>query len=544
MSSGGNTTGGLAGLQVFARLPAPGRAVLDNLFSIDLRALAAFRIGLALLILGDLIGRVQDAEAHYTDFGVMTREAVLLYDPDRWSLSSPYMWVDGVGPVVALMALAFGFALCLLVGYKTRFVALVSYFLLCSVQNRNPIILHGGDMATRLMLFWSLFTPMGARFSLDGIIAQARAEGKAAPTRALSFGTAGLLLQLAAIYWFTVLLKNSVEWRRDGTALYYALAIEQYATPIGQWFRGLHEWLRPFSYGTLALEFFGSLLIFSPVWTARLRTAIALIFIFFHLILLNLCFDLGPFPFISTVGWLVFLPSPFWDWLGVRWQAARQTRLKSSVEAGVARVARLQADIVQSRIRRGKVAPSLSLGVEWQVTALFFLVYIGLWNIRTVAPERQGLVPAPVEFLARSLRIDQAWGMFAPRPMTDDGWFVMPAKLTSGQEIDLFTRHASVDWSRPRLVSTMYKNERWRKYLMNLWGTRYIPQRPNYAAWVCRDWNRSHSGGEHLQEFYIYYMRRDNLPGYAESTPAKVLMWHQSCTDTATNPQPAPKETP
>ena len=35
------------------------------------------------------------------------------------------------------------------------------------MESRNPIILHGGDIVLRMMLFWSLFLPLGARWSAD-----------------------------------------------------------------------------------------------------------------------------------------------------------------------------------------------------------------------------------------------------------------------------------------------------------------------------------------------------------------------------------------
>ena len=46
---------------------------LKTIFSIDLRSLALFRVGLALLIIADLISRARDLSAFYTDGGVLSR---------------------------------------------------------------------------------------------------------------------------------------------------------------------------------------------------------------------------------------------------------------------------------------------------------------------------------------------------------------------------------------------------------------------------------------------------------------------------------------
>ena len=55
------------------------------------------------------------------------------------------------------------FAGLLLVGYRTGLATCVSWFMLLSVQARNPIILQGGDVLLRLLLFWGIFLPLGER---------------------------------------------------------------------------------------------------------------------------------------------------------------------------------------------------------------------------------------------------------------------------------------------------------------------------------------------------------------------------------------------
>ena len=56
-------------------------AKVKELFSIDYGSLAVFRIALALLIIFDLINRARELTAHYTDFGVLPRAALI----DRFS---------------------------------------------------------------------------------------------------------------------------------------------------------------------------------------------------------------------------------------------------------------------------------------------------------------------------------------------------------------------------------------------------------------------------------------------------------------------------
>ena len=72
---------------------------------------------------------------------------------------------------------------------------------------RNPVVLHGGDMTIRLMLFWAVFLPTGARFSVDA----GRKPAAVQPTRALSLGTAALTFQVCFVYWFAAAFKAHPE---------------------------------------------------------------------------------------------------------------------------------------------------------------------------------------------------------------------------------------------------------------------------------------------------------------------------------------------
>ena len=63
---------------------------LKNTFSADLRALAAFRIGLALVVLGDLYGRLPDLREFYTDAGIIPRDLALKHMLGDWLPSLHY----------------------------------------------------------------------------------------------------------------------------------------------------------------------------------------------------------------------------------------------------------------------------------------------------------------------------------------------------------------------------------------------------------------------------------------------------------------------
>jgi hypothetical protein len=164
--------------------------------------------------------------------------------------------------------------------------------------------------------------------------------------------------------------------------------------------------------------------------------------------------------------------------------------------------------------------------------AFLFLMYILCWNLTGVSALT---IPKPLVPVGPFLGLDQHWGMFAPSPFREDGWYVIPGNLRGGQHTDLMsvTRddyglHA-VSWEKPQDVSDTYENEHWRKYLENIYMQKHADQRLYLGQYICREWNARHAGSEQLRTFQITYMLETTLPNYQQSTPQKVVLWKHSC---------------
>lgn len=479
------------------------KSKLRELFGIDLRSLAIFRMGLALVLLGDLFVRMQDLAAHYSDEGVLPRSILIDNFLDPWVFSLHL--ISGQWQIqLVLFILQILFAIALLVGYHTRFVTVVSWFLLLSLQMRNTMILQGGDIVIKVLFFWSMFLPLGAYWSID----QKLKKQTPASFQIVSMGTVGLLLQVCIIYWFTALLKTDPTWRVDGTAIWYALSIQQYTTPLGLYLLNFPQLLQILTFATFYLEAFGPFFAFSPVWTGPLRMATVIAFLIFHLIGLNLTMELALFPYICAVAWLAFIPEWFWN---------KVLRKKDP-----------QPNLVPS--------PPWKASLFSNLLASFFLICIFLGNISTTGIIYPPFSPPP-SFISSLFGLDQTWDMFSPYPLTLDGWYVIPGKLEDGTEIDLFTDKA-VDWKKPPSLSAVYPNDRWRSYLMNMFileeGEEYIPF---YAQYLCRNWNAEHTGGKQLISFDIYYMVKENSLENPSAPYEKTFLWHQDCLDNPIPPQ-------
>jgi Vitamin K-dependent gamma-carboxylase len=277
-----------------------------EVFSLDLRSLALFRICLGLILIADLIVRAEHLEDYYTDLGVLPRSFLIdnYLHPCQWS----FHLLSGETLIqIILFGVAILFALALIMGYQTRMVTIISWVFLVSLQNRNLMVNDHGDLVLRLLLFWSIFLPLGAKFSVDEI-----KKGKSFETEFFSVGTMALILQICFIYWFTVLWKSSAPWTKEFSAIYYAFNLDYLSKPFAKFLLNYPTLLKSLTCSTLYIEFYIPFLLFIPRFAKVLRLIVISIFIGLHISFI-LCLYLGLFPLISITAWLVLIPSLFWE---------------------------------------------------------------------------------------------------------------------------------------------------------------------------------------------------------------------------------------
>ena len=544
-------------------------AKVVEIFGADLRSLATFRIVLALLVLSDLTNRATDLPAHYTDAGIMPRTVLVERVLSPWAFSLDLM--NGGALFQALLfAVAALAAFGMLVGYRTRLMTFIVWVLLLSIQLRNPLVNGSESPMLRMLLFWGMLLPLGAYWSVD----RARSALPRPSPRFLSLATFGLLMQIAFVYWFTAALKSGPEWRTDYTALYYALSLDQLATPIGHLLLDFPSLLQVLTFGTFVLEVLGPLLLFCPFFTGPVRTGAALAIMSLHFGIW-LTMDIGIFPWISAFCMVCFFPTWFWDRASTlhsvllrRAEFARRLQL-ATTRLGHAIVAFSKAVLPFLMNARQLLfadpalhgdpladhtvgaAPSLAAGTQHDeapaeepepaelrsslatnLLAFFFIFYILCWNLTTATsftlPERT--VP-----LGPFLGLDQYWGMFAPSPSKEDGWYVIPGELREGRKVDLMpiTRDDygmhRISYEKPQDIPATYKNEHWRKYLENIYNQDHADQRLYFGQYICRQWNAHHTGADTLETFQIIYMLEMTLPDYRQSKPEKVDLWNHTC---------------
>lgn len=513
-----------------------------ELFGIDLRSVALFRIGLALMLLADLFMRSVDIEAFYTDRGVMPRFVL----ESHWN-GSAFFTFHSFADAPAAVGFLFGvnavFIALLLAGWRTRLVSVVCWIFLISLQSRNGLVLQGGDIVLRCLAFWAMFLPLGDYLSLDAkrrFYPRLPGDDPQRPVRAFSWGTAAILIQTASIYWFTALLKNDPTWWHNGYAIYLALNVDILTKPLGRFLVNVPFVAYVLTFATIYIEAFGPFFAFFPLRNGPMRTATVFVFWFFHLVALQSMMYLGPFPFVCALAWTVFLPSWFWDRITLWWKLGGERSL-------CGRLSRWASGYLPSRGVPNTLSPisrPLSLGLPLPVNLLaaFYCFVIFAWNIRTV--NFGALVryfPVTMNRIAEVPHLDQAWDMFSPRPMSDDGWYVISATLRDGSRVDLmpwlahYGEPPPLSWDKPKEVGVQFRDERWRKYFMNLWPDTNKRFRKYLARYIVYSYNRDYQGAKEIESFEIFYMR-ENTPDQYAPIPAAVpvLLWrYDSSMETA-----------
>lgn len=304
-------------------LPAP-----PAVFALDLRSLALFRFCLGLLVSLDCWARLADVGAFYSDGGVLPRALLLAEDPSGlWSLA--YLQGSSLfqASLLVLGALA-GAALAF--GYHTRRALLVVWVVLISMQTRNPLVLIEGDRLLLCLLFWSLWVPLAARWSLDAALSP---RSPPSDHRHLSWGGAALLVQLLSAYLFAAALKQDPAWWPDGRAVHDLLELDRLALPLGQLLREIPGWHTALSYGVYGLEWAAPFLVLAP-WATQTLRHVALVLLGILQLGLGLTLALGLHSWVNLAALTLLLGPALWDRLGRRKPVARPLRIYYDEDCG------------------------------------------------------------------------------------------------------------------------------------------------------------------------------------------------------------------
>jgi len=494
----------------------PGR-VRQAYLTTDLRSLALGRIGLALVLLANLIMRALVLRDFYSNDGLLPNHT-LLWRPEQWPVFS-LLFVASTPAMAAAAFVLCGVAfLALLVGYRTKAAQVASYIAVLSLNARS--FFNGGDIVLCELALWSIFLPVGRVWSVDAALDRRRgARTDDSDKQVVAPAVAVLLGQLFFIYLLNAVHKNGATWR-DGSAVHYVLHQDTIVTSIGLWVRG---WITPglskaLTWGTLAVEWTLPVLLASPVAPLATRRAALCLAASLHIGFV-LFINLEMF----TPAMLAYLPfllrgqdaAAFERWWTARWNrlrawpplaaAARATSSLLDVLAGLTPLpepAAAAAPIVRRARRAGALIRRLTL---------LALVALAAERLATSNTRWRG-GPIWFEQAESYLMLYERWYMFAPEAPHTDMNVSIDAVTSEGRHVDPFNELASPGHPFPGNSIPPHLDQ---EALFVEWALR-VPFIPDYQQafreWVLRYPERTGRPKDRIVSFHAYVVEDDSPP--------------------------------
>jgi hypothetical protein len=230
--------------------------------------------------------------------------------------------------------------------------------------------------------------------------------------------------QLGIIYTFGALVKSTGESWTQGTALYYALNLDHFATGLGRMAAEAPlVVLKALTYSSLVLEWAGLLLILLPWPQPWCRRALIVGLGLMHLVTAMLM-ELWTFPYIMLACYALLLDERDWNTLshlGNPMMARMHGRLdsiRSAVRAWFGPAQQIDPDPRMRRIVFWRRRVQVSL-VQTFVVIVFASILVDGYNLSWARPRKLTQISEPrwMHGLLEGLQLVHGWYMFAPNPM-------------------------------------------------------------------------------------------------------------------------------
>ncbi len=516
---------------------------------IDSRPIAAFRIALALILLKDALYHLPVAQIFYSDSGVIPRSAIIeLARAQRFSVmdAMPHAWMATLFFLVWIIVL-----LGLLIGYRTRTMAVLNFLIMLSVHERSVFILTGADTLMRQLSFWAIFLPLAQYYSVDALRARkqryqlsgnpADLQAPTTPQMAYAFPVRMIHIQVALVYFSTAYLKvNGEVWLR-GDVMHFIKQLDTFLLPTGEILLQLPDSvLRLMSYQALGSEILLPFFILSPILQPHLRRIGLLMGVLLHGGI-ALMMSIPDFSLVIFVGYITLLepsvieafeqrlrkirlPAPVMN--AAQYILAQLTEIPESTQNVILPDAATAADAVADKGRRKRQLVTIALA--------FTMVNVIWWNGVQVGDYAPQLAPDMPDTLNDAMWYSglwQFWDMFSPLPLQVDGTIVVPGVFENGETFDLRTG-APVGDKPPHARFGPFM--RWKKLEENLFNNEPAPILLAWGRYFCRHYNNTLDlpEGERLATLEIHYaFTRSYPPGGTPNEPSDSLLWKHWCFD-------------
>lgn len=539
------------------------RAVLGSNWGTNLGALGVFRIALAVALLLELHDRTfseGNVAGFYSDQGIWPAQFMHERSSAMHIWLCPHSWQNGAF-FAPLVAAQFALAVCLMLGWHTRLVAILSWFLYNSLTLRNVWLSYIADRYFHILLLYASLLPCGARMSWDGLVAKQGPRTvniKGDDTAwAASWQLLGTLYKLQILWIY--LDAGYGKWTDPlGGWSYNASplpALDTYTrhTSFAVW---LYKLIGPFGLRLLTPAVVGVELLapMAVILSGCMRVPASLqIFLISLLPSMHVGISLTlvntvSLSIVAMVSWIPFLPEVLFD--GVVDQ---------------------EQDGIDNSSRRSSSSsnPRSTFSIS-QLPLPIMLVFIGL----CVHYERHSGLACSQNGAStlKSVLFNNRWNVFIGAE-TYVTWEICPAKLANGKIVDLWKRGGQVTWHVPSLSysNASYsaqqdpeegpggkfarRSGRWRSFpylsvadspsddsiRQSLKSESSCQATENYADpidgafrdrmwnYLCKEWNANHSDDEKVLKYSFFMLQADILPDLQYTDVRKRLIHSHVC---------------
>ena len=275
--------------------------------------LGVVRIAFGLVTLAWTLTLAPDLKAFFSSAGVLPKQPSGAW---TWGLLAHSSSMPLVLAVFGMLLIG---SVGVLLGYWTRLSLALVFIGLMSFQRRDPWVLNSGDWFLRILSFYLLLAPAGAALSLDRFFGHREAFWSS-PLRS-PWAVRLIQIQLSCVYFFSVWAKVRGTTWNDGTAVSYALRMQDLLRfHVPHALTGSPLWSSVFTYGALATELSMAFL----VWNRKARPWVLGAGVFMHL-LIDSSLLVGFFSYEIFIAYIAFIPEERMDAV-LRWLRARSAR--------------------------------------------------------------------------------------------------------------------------------------------------------------------------------------------------------------------------
>lgn len=510
---------------------------------INAKPVCAFRIVMGAILIFWYIELLPDTDLFF--YGLFPQEIMQRLKSEYFL--SPLDWVSGEWWPLLFIALGFISSVFLLLGWRSRIAAIVSFICLVSIQHQNLLLWDGSDAVIRVTSFWLIFCPIDRVYSIDAMVAARR--GRSLSIYAPAIGVRLLQLQVACIYLVSGWAKlHGMPWL-DGTALHYALNLgpawnRMLATVLSQ----QQSLVMIGTAGTLLFELFFCFFLFSP-WFQPWLKIFALVWGAALHLLIMLTLKIGWFTQVMLGTYVLFFEP---EWIDKVERAVKKTLIKlriisSSIQEFDDTKAEAPVGYLQTQniVARGEQQQNTGRGIVW-TPAVFcgYIVLIALFvlSIRySLEPTSKAIrntvpFPRPLKNLVQIVGLDQSWSMFSPQPDDFAGYVILEGEIEDGKIINLLEKgYGQGGWNRRKPYYDGWWYSRWTQVYYTILSF-HIEKMENsfiydFSAGVCRSYNNTLLQSEpRLINLRMIMMKRDTAPsGSPEHGWEREAIYNHHC---------------